>query len=60
MTTQPNAEKLPQTLKEIREVTAPHFKSKFTHSVNIRASFGDVVVFRDGTIKLWSDCKELH
>ena len=60
MNTTTSAEKLPQTLNEIREIAAPSFESKMTHSVNIRASFGDVVVFRDGTIKLWKDCPEIH
>jgi len=41
-------------LKVVRETP------KVVHSVNILTSFGEVVVFRDGTIKLWEDCPELH
>ena len=51
---------LPQTLNEIREIAASSLSDWTVSSVNIRASFGDVVVFKNGTIKLWKDCPELH
>jgi len=51
---------LPQTLNEIREIAASSFSDSAVSSVNVSASFGDVVVFRDNTIKLLKDCPELH
>jgi len=51
---------LPQTLNEIRAIAASSFIDEAVTSVNVSAAFGDVVVFRDNTIKLWKDCPELH
>ena len=53
-------ETLPNTLNEIREIAASSFSDSAVSSVNVSASFGDVVVFRDNTIKLLKDCPELH
>jgi hypothetical protein len=51
---------MPKTLNEIRNLASANFANEMVHSVNITATFGQVVVFRDGTIKLWEDCPELH
>ena len=51
---------MPKTLTEARNLAAATLANGLVHSVNILTSFGEVVVFRDGTIKLWEDCPELH
>ena len=51
---------LPQTLNKIREIAASSFSDLKVSSVNVSAAFGDVVVFRDNTIKLLKDCPELN
>jgi len=53
-------ETLPNTLNKIREIAAASFSDSAVSSVTVSASFGDVVVFRDNTIKLLKDCPELH
>lgn len=60
MTSTTSAAQLPKTLTEIRNAAAATLANKFVHSVNILAAFGEVTVFKNGTVKFRKDCPELN
>jgi hypothetical protein len=57
--THPTMNTLPSSLEEIRSVAIPAFADEIVHSVGVNSWIGEVVVFRDLTIKFRMDCPEL-
>jgi hypothetical protein len=60
MQTKQANQNLPSTLTEILSHAAPALLDDRVVSVGIRATWGEVVVFRNGIVKLRQDCPELE